>query len=414
MASMNIENIMSGLGKVASITSDIDNTAKFYSIPIEYLSVAENNPYKTHDTEESIEELADSIKANGLLHPIVVNKTDNEHYKIISGERRFTAIKDYLQWKLIPCRVYENLSDDEAQLRLHCANLQAREYSTAEKLMFYEDMRKLLINLKQNKKYSGGIQAGLAKMLGVSERQVQKYKIIIDNTNVEERKAIATGKVNIDKTVDIIKKSQSELAIYQKYTNDDNEILAVTEQDNKFVITSNNNVIEIFPLFDNKDIAQYELDNYAVIQGYKPYKETRKEFTSQKSEVTSDFTDKSIQLVDETPLSQLEIENIVSSFLLSELSVTNWKFIIFSMPDTKELSEYFSNSLHLNNKYTDEKGNFITFSFCKKNILIHSSTNQKAEIKYKDLQKILQNIIRNKKISKDMLLQICDEVIQQW
>ena len=50
----------------------------------------EVNPYqpRTNFNEESIKELADSIKALGIIQPITVRKLDSNKYQLISGERR--------------------------------------------------------------------------------------------------------------------------------------------------------------------------------------------------------------------------------------------------------------------------------------------------------------------------------------
>lgn len=50
-----------------------------------------NQPRKTFD-QESLDELAESIKVHGLIQPIIVNKMD-DGYLIIAGERRFKACK---------------------------------------------------------------------------------------------------------------------------------------------------------------------------------------------------------------------------------------------------------------------------------------------------------------------------------
>ena len=42
--------------------------------------------------EDTIEELADSIKQYGIIQPLIVRKMDN-YYEIIAGERRWRAAK---------------------------------------------------------------------------------------------------------------------------------------------------------------------------------------------------------------------------------------------------------------------------------------------------------------------------------
>lgn len=46
---------------------------------------------RTHPDESRLDELARSIKANGVIQPIVVRKLDNGTYQIIAGERRWRA-----------------------------------------------------------------------------------------------------------------------------------------------------------------------------------------------------------------------------------------------------------------------------------------------------------------------------------
>ena len=61
-------------------------------IPIEKLHPFENHPYKVQDNEE-MELLAESIRQNGLLAPVLVRPLENttDEYEIISGHRRIMA-----------------------------------------------------------------------------------------------------------------------------------------------------------------------------------------------------------------------------------------------------------------------------------------------------------------------------------
>ena len=59
------------------------------------ISDLSRNPYqpREHFSEEKLEELAKSIKKNGIIQPIAVrpNKTENGKYEIVAGERRWIA-----------------------------------------------------------------------------------------------------------------------------------------------------------------------------------------------------------------------------------------------------------------------------------------------------------------------------------
>ena len=68
------------------------NTKK--NISIDKLHPFENHPYKVQDNEEMVR-LAESIKQNGVLSPIIVRPKENtaDEYEIISGHRRVMACR---------------------------------------------------------------------------------------------------------------------------------------------------------------------------------------------------------------------------------------------------------------------------------------------------------------------------------
>src|SRR5580698_8277743 len=71
----------------------LQNTgAVVINIPLEQIEV---NPFQPRTTfeEESLNELADSIKIHGVIQPITVRKLENNKYQLIAGERRVRASK---------------------------------------------------------------------------------------------------------------------------------------------------------------------------------------------------------------------------------------------------------------------------------------------------------------------------------
>ena len=78
------------------VDEDFDPTARedgkvsrLVEIPLEKIVRDEEQPRKDF-SEEALEALASSIKANGVLQPIVVTK-EGDKYKIVAGERRYRA-----------------------------------------------------------------------------------------------------------------------------------------------------------------------------------------------------------------------------------------------------------------------------------------------------------------------------------
>ena len=62
------------------------------NIPLEHIEV---NPFQPRTTfeEESLNELADSIRIHGVIQPITVRRIENNKYQLIAGERRLRASK---------------------------------------------------------------------------------------------------------------------------------------------------------------------------------------------------------------------------------------------------------------------------------------------------------------------------------
>ena len=59
------------------------------------LSEIETNPFqpRTDFDQEALEELAESIRIQGIIQPITVRKLSSHQYQLISGERRLQACK---------------------------------------------------------------------------------------------------------------------------------------------------------------------------------------------------------------------------------------------------------------------------------------------------------------------------------
>jgi len=77
------------LGDVVAPTEK-EKTQNAQSLPIEFLQRGMYQPRKDMKAD-TLQELADSIKAQGIIQPIVVRLIDNEKYEIIAGERRWRA-----------------------------------------------------------------------------------------------------------------------------------------------------------------------------------------------------------------------------------------------------------------------------------------------------------------------------------
>ena len=194
---IDVNGMFAKLNQVKEVTEKLANTSRSELIETDLIFPSKDNPYNRQDTPEIVSQLATTIEAIGLIHPLTVRKINDECYEIISGERRYKAIKT-LGWKKIPCTVYDNLSDDKAQLMLHVANLETREYTPGEKLQFYPATEKCIKKLISSGEYTGTLQQGIAEMLKISDRQVRKYKKILENLDEAEHERIIKGDESIN------------------------------------------------------------------------------------------------------------------------------------------------------------------------------------------------------------------------
>lgn len=79
---------------------------------------------RKHVDPVRLQELADSITAHGLIHPITVRRTDSDQYMVIAGERRFRAYA-LLERTTIPAIISEGSTDELALIE----NIQREDLS---------------------------------------------------------------------------------------------------------------------------------------------------------------------------------------------------------------------------------------------------------------------------------------------
>lgn len=98
------------------------------------------NPFQPRKefNDEEISGLAESIKSQGLLQPVLVRKTPGG-YQIISGERRFRALK-FLGNDKIPCIIKSKASDREMLEMALVENVQREDLNEIEKATAYKKL----------------------------------------------------------------------------------------------------------------------------------------------------------------------------------------------------------------------------------------------------------------------------------
>ena len=78
------------LSSVASTADELADDAEFKQLPIETIQKGQYQPRLNIDPD-ALQELAESIKAQGLVQPVIVRRLESGVYELIAGERRWRA-----------------------------------------------------------------------------------------------------------------------------------------------------------------------------------------------------------------------------------------------------------------------------------------------------------------------------------
>ena len=175
--------------------------------------------------EESINELADSIKKYGVIQPIVVRQIGDK-YEIIAGERRYKA-SVIAGKETIPAIIYE-LNDKESVEIALLENVQREDLTPIEKAISYKKILDMgYINQEELAQKIGKSQSSIANTLRllnlseevqeallnaqISERHARSLlKIKDENKQVYMLKRIINERLTVRKTDEEIEKMENE------------------------------------------------------------------------------------------------------------------------------------------------------------------------------------------------------------
>ena len=107
------------------------------SLRISLVDPKSDQPRRYFD-KEALEELAESIKENGLLQPILVREYAEGRYQIIAGERRFRASK-LAGLSEIPAIILDKTDKEVAEISL-IENIQREDLNPVEEAMAFKTL----------------------------------------------------------------------------------------------------------------------------------------------------------------------------------------------------------------------------------------------------------------------------------
>lgn len=162
---------------------------KFQRIPVDLIEVGPEQARTSRKSlEEGIDDLAESIKHFGLLHPVTVFPEDRK-YILVAGQRRLLAVRQ-LGWEEIPARVLSTRPDAiEAKAISFSENFIRRDLTTPE-------MKNACIMF--HRRYGNMMAASRA--LGIPYEEVREF-VKYDRLDGKLKKLVDDGTVNTDEAV---------------------------------------------------------------------------------------------------------------------------------------------------------------------------------------------------------------------
>ncbi|MGO2128436.1 MAG: ParB/RepB/Spo0J family partition protein [Pseudoalteromonas prydzensis] len=104
-------------------------SSELQKLPIEFLHSGKYQPRKDM-SEEALEELASSIRSQGIIQPIVVRPVAQDSYEIIAGERRWRAAQ-IAKLDVVPC-IIKDVPDEAAVAIALIENIQREDLNAME------------------------------------------------------------------------------------------------------------------------------------------------------------------------------------------------------------------------------------------------------------------------------------------
>ena len=172
--------------------------SKVMNLKISQLRPFEGHPYKVLD-DESMEELTESIRTQGVLSPLAVRPLGNEEYEVISGHRRLFACKK-AGVSSVPVMVHD-IDRDQAAIALVDSNLHRESILPSEKAFAY----KLKLDaMKHQGQTCGQVGHKSRDLLSDTDsgRQVQRY-IRLTNLIPELLQKVDDGQIALSPGVEL-------------------------------------------------------------------------------------------------------------------------------------------------------------------------------------------------------------------
>lgn len=149
---------------LSALLSDSPQTSSEQMLELNINQIEPNNEQpRTRFVEAKLEELAQSIKANGIVQPLLVRRRNGDKYQIVAGERRWRAAQ-IAGVERVPV-IVRDISDDKMLELALIENIQRQELNPIEEAQAY---KRLIENL-------GVTQESIAQRVGRDRTFITNY-----------------------------------------------------------------------------------------------------------------------------------------------------------------------------------------------------------------------------------------------
>ena len=183
-------------------------------VPISNIEDFPDHPFQVKD-DESMDQLVESIRMNGVLNPVIALKIDENYYQLISGHRRKHACM-LLGIDRIPL-IGREMTKEEAVIEMVDSNLQREHILPSEKAKAYKMKMDAMKNQgKRTDLTSSPLGTKLrtdeiiAQEAGESRNQIQRY-IRLNELTPELLEFVDEGKIGMRPAVELSYLQEEEM-----------------------------------------------------------------------------------------------------------------------------------------------------------------------------------------------------------
>lgn len=168
-------------GDFSSLFDDnsMEDSESLRTLRISEIEPNKGQPRKVFD-KEAMEQLAESIRVNGILQPLLVRPLATGNYQIVAGERRWRAAK-IAGLSEVPVVIRDDLSEEQVMQVALIENLQRENLNPIEEAQGYKELIDTYkMTQEQLSKALGKARSSIANSLGLLTLPVGVRDLLAD------------------------------------------------------------------------------------------------------------------------------------------------------------------------------------------------------------------------------------------